>query len=88
MEVDIGQIFTVLQSWAPMVKYKAIYDHLKMAKNDFVGPTLWKMVKIEIFQKCPKWVLGVILTIKIDLGTKNRPRGMFSGFLMELHFWA
>ena len=54
MEVDIGQIFTVLQSWAPTVKYKAIYDHLKMAQNDFVGPTLWKMVKIEFFQKCPK----------------------------------
>ena len=62
MEVDIGQIFTVLQSWAPTVKYKAIYDHLKMDKNDFVGPTLWKMVKIEFFQKCPKWALGVILT--------------------------
>ena len=54
MEVDIGQIFTVLQSWAPMVKYKAIYDHLKMAKNDFVGPTLWKMVKIEFVPKMPK----------------------------------
>ena len=65
MEVDIGQIFTVLQSWAPTVKYKAIYDHLKMAKNDFVGPTLWKMVKIEFFQKWQnelKWALGVILT--------------------------
>ena len=53
-----------------------------------MGPTLWKMVKIEIFQKCPKWALGVILTIKIDLKTKNRPRGLFSCLLVKVKFWA
>ena len=51
MGVDMGWIFIVLQSFAPTVKYKPIYDHLKNAKNGFVGPTLWKMVKIENFKK-------------------------------------
>ena len=50
MRVDMGQIFIVLQSWAPTSKYTTIYDHLKNAKNGFVSPTLWKMVKIEIFK--------------------------------------
>ena len=88
MGIDMGQIFIVLQSWAHTTKYTTIYDHLKNGKNDFVGPTLWKMVKIEIFQKCPKWALWVILTIKIDLGTKNRPRTMFSCLLLKVNFWA
>ena len=88
MGVDMGHIFIVLQSWAPTSKYTTIYEHLKNAKNGFVGPTLWKMVKIEIFQKCPKWALGVILTIKIDLKTKNRPRGLFSCLLVKVKFWA
>ena len=50
----MGQIYTMLQSLALMVKYKTIYDHLKNAKNGLVTYSLLKMVKIENFQKSSK----------------------------------
>ena len=44
----------------------------------------WSELKIPKYTS--KWALGVILTIKFDLGTKNRPRTMFSGLLLKVNF--